>query len=100
MIRTMGKRGMGWIPDYPDFRDYTERTDEVKSVLQPTGVLKAKSPPVSVDLREWCSPIEDQGGLGSCTAHAGVGVIEYYERKSFEDTWMPHDSFSIRSPAI
>jgi C1A family cysteine protease len=36
-----------------------------------------------VDLREWCSPIEDQGDLGSCTAHAGVGIIEYYERKSF-----------------
>jgi len=83
MIRTMGKHGMGWIPDYPDFRDYTERTDEVKSVLELTGVLKAKSPPVSIDLREWCSPIEDQGALGSCTAHAGVGVIEYYERKSF-----------------
>jgi C1A family cysteine protease len=36
-----------------------------------------------VDLREWCSPIEDQGMLGSCTAHAGVGILEYYERKSF-----------------
>jgi C1A family cysteine protease len=36
-----------------------------------------------VDLREWCSPVEDQGNLGSCTAHAGVGVIEYYERKAF-----------------
>jgi C1A family cysteine protease len=46
-------------------------------------VSKGKSSPVSVDLREWCSPIEDQGALGSCTAHAGVGVIEYYERKSF-----------------
>jgi len=78
-----GKRGMGWIPDYPDFRDYTEKTDAVKGVLGPTGVLKAKSVPPSVDLREWCSPIEDQGVLGSCTAHAGVGVIEYYERKSF-----------------
>jgi len=77
------RRGMGWIPDYPDFRDYTERTDEVKSVLELTGVLRAKSPPVSVDLRDGCSPIEDQGALGSCTAHAGVGVIEYYERKSF-----------------
>ncbi len=22
-------------------------------------------------------------GLGSCTAHAGVGIIEYYERKAF-----------------
>ncbi len=77
------RRGMGWIPDYPDFRDYTEETEEVKSVLGLARVLKAKSLPVSIDLREWCSPIEDQGALGSCTAHAGVGVIEYYERKSF-----------------
>ncbi len=83
MMNKVGKRGMGWIPDYPDFRDYTETTDEVKSVLGPPRVLKAKSLPVSIDLREWCSPIEDQGALGSCTAHAGVGVIEYYERKSF-----------------
>jgi C1A family cysteine protease len=74
---------MGWIPDYPDFRDYTEKTDEVKSVLEPTGIMRAKSLPISVDLREWCSPVEDQGGIGSCTAHAGVGIIEYYERKSF-----------------
>ena len=75
--------GMGWIPDYPDFRDYTEETEEVKSVLRLARVSKAKSLPTSINLREWCSPIEDQGALGSCTAHAGVGVIEYYERKSF-----------------
>jgi len=83
MLNLSGKRGMGWIPDYPDFRDYTERTEEVKSVLGPAGEVKAKAFAASVDLREWCSPVEDQGGLGSCTAHAGVGMIEYYERKSF-----------------
>jgi C1A family cysteine protease len=83
MITKKGKYGMGWIPDYPDFRDYTEKTVGVKKVLEPTGLLKAKSLPASVDLRQWCSPVEDQGGLGSCTANAGVGVIEYYERKSF-----------------
>jgi C1A family cysteine protease len=78
-----GKRGMGWIPDYPDFRDYTEKTEEIKLVLSAKGAFKVKSLPVSVDLREWCSPVENQGGLGSCTAHAGAGIIEYYERKSF-----------------
>jgi C1A family cysteine protease len=77
------KRGMGWIPDYPDFRDYTEKTEEIKFALGHKAVLKAKSLPAAVDLREWCSPIEDQGMIGSCTAHAGAGVIEYYERKSF-----------------
>jgi C1A family cysteine protease len=74
---------MGWIPDYPDFRDYTEETLEVKSILGEERGKRAKKLPIMVDLREWCSPVEDQGNLGSCTAHAGVGVIEYYERKAF-----------------
>jgi C1A family cysteine protease len=83
MANIMGKRGMGWIPDYPDIRDYTEETGEVKETLGITITQKAKGLPASADLREWCSPVEDQGGLGSCTAHAGAGVIEYYERKAF-----------------
>lgn len=77
------RRGMGWIPDYPDFRDYTEETEEVRSTFGTMKAPKEKGIPSSVDLRQWCSPVEDQGGLGSCTAHAGVGMIEYYERKSF-----------------
>jgi C1A family cysteine protease len=28
-------------------------------------------------------PVENQGRLGSCTAHAAVGVVEYFARKSF-----------------
>jgi C1A family cysteine protease len=83
MPNRVGRHGMGWIPDYPDFRDYTEGTKEIKLVLGHEGVLRAKSLAVSGDLREWCSPIEDQGQIGSCTAHAGAGIIEYYERKSF-----------------
>jgi len=105
-----GSYGMGWIPDYPDFRDYTEETKAVKEILVGTAVAssggggdpfpfgnakaekkgtvaaargRAKAIRMSVDLREWCSPIEDQRMLGSCTAQAGAGVIEYYERKSF-----------------
>jgi C1A family cysteine protease len=83
MLIAKGKYGMGWIPDYPDFRDYTEKTSEIQEVLGLSKPSKAKNPPVSIDLREWCSPIENQGNLGSCTANAGVGVIEYYERKAF-----------------
>jgi C1A family cysteine protease len=83
---------MGWIPDYPDFRDYTDETEEVRAALEPTGVLfralgkktkKGTELPLAVDLREWCSPGEDQGRLGACTANAGAGLIEYYERKAF-----------------
>jgi C1A family cysteine protease len=87
-----GKYALGWIPDYPDFRDYTEETEEVREILRATGISfrtaakkarPAEALPASADLREWCSPVEDQGNLGSCTAQAGAGIIEYYERKSF-----------------
>jgi C1A family cysteine protease len=78
-----GKRRMGWIPDYPDFRDYTEKTTKVISVLGKKRLSRAKALPSSIDLRKWCSPVEDQKNLGSCTANAGAGVIEYYERKVF-----------------
>lgn len=77
------KSSLGWLPDYPDFRDYTQEQEEISKVLAPTGVLKARvKQPISVDLRPWCSSIEDQGALGSCTAHAGVGIVEYYERRA------------------
>lgn len=33
--------------------------------------------PEQVDFRSWCSPVENQGTLGSCTANAAVGALEY-----------------------
>jgi C1A family cysteine protease len=98
MSETEEKLGMGWLPDLPDFRDYTAEQDEVserlkrlgqkdsiKAMLKKVGVAKAAkaSLPPTADLRAWCSPIEDQGSLGSCTANAGVGVVEYFERRAF-----------------
>jgi C1A family cysteine protease len=77
--------GMGWKRDHPDFRDYTKESQDVKDVLsksKPLKTFKTGRPP-SVDLREWCSPIEDQGYLGSCTANAGVGLLEYYQRRAY-----------------
>lgn len=81
----MGKYYMGWRPDYPDFRDYTMSDDKVKPFVSKAGLLKADAStlPKSADLRKWCSDIEDQGQLGSCTANAGAGMVEYFERKAF-----------------
>ncbi|MBI5026381.1 MAG: cysteine protease, partial [Nitrospirae bacterium] len=83
MSETVEKFGMGWLPDYPDFRDYTEEQEEINKILTPTRILKAVKIPASVDLRAWCSLVEDQGSLGSCTANAGVGMVEYYEKRAF-----------------
>jgi C1A family cysteine protease len=90
--------GMGWLPDYPEFRDYTVdkekvsprlirlgQRDSVKAMLTKVGVSEPEklSIPTSIDLRRWCPPVEHQGALGSCTANAGVGLVEYYERRAF-----------------
>ena len=76
--------GMGWLPDYPDFRDYTPEHGMIKPLLKKAKVdILLKTLPATVDLRPWCSPVEDQGSLGSCTANAGVGVYEYFERRAF-----------------
>jgi len=90
--------GLGWLPDYPDFRDLTVehdsvsprlqglgQTDSIKKMLSKTGTQKAGKTvlPKSVSLVNWFSPIEDQGELGSCTANAGVGLVEYFEKRAF-----------------
>lgn len=77
--------GLGYLRDLPDIRDFTSQSDEVQKILVKSVPLKAalKAAPAAVDLRPWCSPIEDQGSLGSCTAHAGVGMLEYYQRRAF-----------------
>jgi C1A family cysteine protease len=61
----------GWIPDLPDQRDH----------------LFAAAPPVlsqlpaAMDLRGGCPPVYDQGPLGSCTANAIAGAIEFDQLK-------------------
>ncbi len=85
MIEMFGKLGMGWLPDYPDFRDYTVEHDAVNAMLAKVGAAKPLKAglPVTADLRPWCPPIENQGSLGSCTANAGVAMVEYFERRAF-----------------
>lgn len=54
----------GWVPDLPDMRDYQ------------FAATVSHLPP-GVDLRAQCSPVVDQGQLGSCTANAIAGAIEF-----------------------
>jgi C1A family cysteine protease len=82
-------RGLGWLPDVPKPSDYTENHAEVAPLLNRTRLAARLTPayapaalPAQVDLRNWFSPIEDQGYIGSCTANAAVGLLEYFERRS------------------
>ena len=76
--------GLGWVRDLPDFRDYSPENEKIKPLLKKLNLLSTPaSLPVKIDLRAWCAPIEDQGALGSCTANAGVGMIEFYEKKAY-----------------
>ncbi len=85
MASTIHGMGLGWRPDLPDFRDLNAESDTIKKVLAKSASLRAaaKKLPATIDLRKWCSPIEDQQELGSCTANAGVGMYEYFERRAF-----------------
>ncbi|HNW58209.1 MAG TPA: C1 family peptidase [bacterium] len=80
------KHSMGWLPDYPDFRDYTTDHAIIHPMLKKIGLTgkRKKSLPAAVDLRAWCSQIEDQGELGSCTAQAGASMVEYFARRTME----------------
>lgn len=79
------KQAFGWVRDLPDIRDYHAASEKVAGILKHSKALKgvSKAKPASVDLRPWCSPVEHQGDLSSCTAHAGVGMVEYFQRRAF-----------------
>ena len=64
------KRTYGWVPDIPDGRDYLYRA--IKPVIRL---------PKKADLRNLCSAVEDQGSLGSCTAQALAGNLEFIDNK-------------------
>ncbi len=81
------QHGFGWVPDLPDFRDYSTEHHEIKKLLPgKTNKLTANKAPASlpanIDLRAWCPAIENQGSLGSCTANAGAALLEYFERRA------------------
>lgn len=108
---------MGWIPDYPDYRDFfldellsthiNEIDDPIEELysrkpLSPFEDLEkrfmelsdmlyklkldeifSRGPRTRKDLRNLFPPIEHQGEINSCSAHAGVALIEYMQKQAF-----------------
>lgn len=60
---------LGWKPDPLDHRDKVISFKVVNLAALPT----------KIDLREHCSEVENQFTLGSCTANAAAGALEYLE---------------------
>lgn len=74
----------GWIRDLPDHRDRYWQAPALASATLPS----------SIDLRPQCPPVYDQGQLGSCTANAIAGAIQYDEiRSGIAPTWTPSRLF-------
>lgn len=82
------KFGLGCLRELPDPRDwYIESHPAAMKFFHSKPVfgkaIESWSPASgSVDLREWCSPIENQGQLGSCTAQTAAGMVEFLERRA------------------
>lgn len=72
-IKIRTNKWYGWLPDLPDRRDL--RCPQMSK-------LALRKLPLAVDLRDGCSPVENQGNLGSCTANALVGALEFLELKA------------------
>lgn len=81
---------MGWVPDLPDFRDFfpghdniTKSHEEVSKFFEKKKLLSdSSSSSKAIIPDDDFSPVEDQGQLGSCTANAAVGLMEYYQKKT------------------
>jgi len=67
--RTLAKINLQWTPDKVDTRDYKYQ-------------ITTRTSPNIVDLRPYCSPIENQGNLGSCTGQAIAGAIELLNKRN------------------
>ena len=77
---------LGWHPDVPDVRDKTVLQDDAQDRLAAAGtkvkLKRTKKLPSRWENLTWCSPVEDQGALGSCTAQAVVGLAEFMQRRA------------------
>lgn len=72
MAQTTNNAWYGWRPDRPDSRDRL-----YADIARPPRRL-----PTRADLRAFCPPVENQGTIGSCTAHALIGNLKFLAKKT------------------
>ena len=84
LVRKRTKARYGWVRDLPDERDH---------VYSAPLMHFSKGVPAAIDLRPHCPPVYDQGELGSCTANAIGGMIEFDRIKQKLPDFVPSRLF-------
>ena len=80
----MATHSFGWVPDLPDQRDF----------LFSAPVENMAALPPQEDLRPECpKEVYDQGQLGSCTANAIAGALQFDQIKQSLHTFIPSRLF-------
>jgi len=84
-------KGFGWRKERNDHRDYTPVSQEIQQIAKSSGCncgsIIAKAPgmgqamPPMKDNRQFCTEVNDQGDLGSCTANAGCSMYEFLNKR-------------------
>ncbi|NLX97031.1 MAG: C1 family peptidase [Rhodopirellula sp.] len=72
--------GLGWQPDLPDPLDYEPGIETIAKMLE--GLPPTKLRPERADWREYCDEVTDQQWLRASSAHACLGLIQYFERRA------------------
>ena len=84
----------GWLPDLPDPRDRTYAAPQRSRALAIAFGAAAAAPPVDlIDLRDQCPPVYNQGRIGSCTANAIAGALEFCMMKEGQQAFTPSRLF-------
>jgi C1A family cysteine protease len=80
---TIKIKRFGWVADLPDHRDH----------IYSATMQVLMSLPTTVDLTSQCPTVYDQGQLGSCTANAIAGAIEFDLMKQKKQDFTPSRLF-------
>lgn len=99
MLANLVPRGFGWLRDLPDPRDYRPGDEQTAPLLARLKRPRSRrgALPVSVDWREYFPPVDDQGSLASCSAHACVGLVQYFHRRATGERLEPSRLFLYKA---